>query len=32
MEEFFFFLYQTVRNNLKTYDNIRKVTTGQGDD
>ena len=31
MKEFFFF-YQTVRNNLKTYDNIRKVTTGQDDD
>ena len=32
MEEFFIFFYQTVRNNLKTYDNIRKVTTGQDDD
>ena len=23
---------QTVRNNLRTYDNIRKIATGQGDD
>ena len=24
--------YQSVRNNLITYDSIRKITTGQGDD
>ena len=28
MEEFFF--YQTWKNNLRTYDNIRKIATGQG--
>ena len=26
------FFYQSVRNNLITYDSIRKITTGQGDD
>ena len=26
------FFYQTIRNNLITYENIRKVATGQGDD
>ena len=24
--------YQTIKNDLKTYDNIRKITAGQGDD
>ena len=24
--------YQPVKNDLKTFDNIRKITTGQGDD
>ena len=24
--------HQPINSNLKTYDNIRKVTTGQGDD
>ena len=26
------FFYQPVKKNLKTYDNIRKIETGQGDD
>ena len=26
------FLDQPVKNNLRTYDNIRKIATGQGDD
>ena len=26
------FFDQTARNNLITYDNIQKITTGQGDD
>ena len=26
------FFHQPVKNNLKTYDNIRKIATGQGDD
>ena len=26
------FFYQSVRNNLITYDSIRKTATGQGDD
>ena len=26
------FFYQPVKNNLITYDNIRKIATGQGDD
>ena len=26
------FFDQTIRNHLKTYDNIRKIPTGQGDD
>ena len=26
------FFDQTIRNNLITYDNIRKIATGQGDD
>ena len=26
------FFYQTVKNNLRTYDNIRNLATGQGDD
>ena len=26
------FFDQTVKNNLRTYDNIRKIPTGQGDD
>ena len=26
------FFYQSVKNNLKIYDNIRKITIGQGDD
>ena len=26
------FFDQTVKSNLKTYDNIRKITAGQGDD
>ena len=26
------FFNQTIKNDLKTYDNIRKITTGQGDD
>ena len=26
------FFNQPVKNNLKTYDNIRKIATGQGDD
>ena len=26
------FFDQPVSNNLRTYDNIRKITTGQGDD
>ena len=26
------FFDQPVNNNLRTYDNIRKITTGQGDD
>ena len=26
------FFDQTIRNNLKTCDNIRKISTGQGDD
>ena len=26
------FFDQTVKRNLKTYDNIRKITAGQGDD
>ena len=26
------FFYKPVKNNLRTYDNIRKITTGQGDD
>ena len=26
------FFDQTIRNNLITYENIRKVATGQGDD
>ena len=30
MEEFFF--DQTVKNTLRTYDNIRKIEKGQGDD
>ena len=30
MENFFF--DQPVKNNIKTYENIRKITTGQGDD
>ena len=30
MDEFFF--DQTVKNALRTYDNIRKIATGQGDD
>ena len=25
-------LYQPIKNDLKTYDNIRKIGTGQGDD
>ena len=24
--------FQSVKNDLRTYDNIRKITTGQGDD
>ena len=27
-----FFFDQTVKNDLKTYDNIRKISSGQGDD
>ena len=30
MEEFFF--YTLIQNNLKTYDGIRKIATGQVDD
>ena len=26
------FLDQSIKNDLKTYDNIRKIATGQGDD
>ena len=26
------FFDQPIKNNLKTYDNIRKIATGQGDD
>ena len=26
------FFYKPVKNNLRKYDNIRKITTGQGDD
>ena len=26
------FFYQSVKNNLKIYDNIRRITIGQGDD
>ena len=26
------FFYQPVKNNLRTYDNIRKIATSQGDD
>ena len=26
------FFYQPVKNDIKTYENIRKITTGQGDD
>ena len=26
------FFDQLVKNNLRTYDNIRKIATGQGDD
>ena len=26
------FFDQPVKNNLRTYDNIRKIATGQGDD
>ena len=26
------FFDQTIKNNLRTYDNIRKIATGQGDD
>ena len=26
------FFDQTLKNNIKTYDNIRKIATGQGDD
>ena len=26
------FFYQLVQTDLKTYDNIRKIATGQGDD
>ena len=26
------FFDQPIKNDLKTYDNIRKITTGQGDD
>ena len=26
------FFHQPVKNNLETYDNIRKIVTGQGDD
>ena len=26
------FFDQPVKNDIKTYDNIRKITTGQGDD
>ena len=26
------FFDQPIKNNFKTYDNIRKITTGQGDD
>ena len=31
MDNFFFFLH-SAKNNLKTYVNIRKSSTGQGDD
>ena len=26
------FFYQPIKNDLKTYDNIRKISIGQGDD
>ena len=26
------FFNQSIKNDLKTYDNIRKIATGQGDD
>ena len=26
------FFYQPVKNNLRTYDNIKKIAIGQGDD
>ena len=26
------FFYQPIKNDLKTYDNIRKIATGQDDD
>ena len=26
------FFDQTIKNNLRTYDNIRKIATGQGED
>ena len=26
------FFDETLKNNLRTYDNIRKIATGQGDD
>ena len=26
------FFHQQVKNSLRTYDNIRKIATGQGDD
>ena len=31
MDIFFFFFDQPIRNNLTTYDNIRKISSGQGD-